>query len=120
MMEDQNLTKLRQNLRLYGKKQWLLIYESLLGVPASSIPRLYRAANLYGDAILFDAIVESSWRELTGDPLNYVLKVASEKWKEQQAEIDGDDDYKSSIEQAKKASLEKNQALEKKLKKGKK
>jgi hypothetical protein len=56
---------------------------------------------------------------LTGDPLNYVLKVASEKWKERQREIDGEDTYLKSIEQAKEASLEKNAALAKKLKKGK-
>jgi hypothetical protein len=119
MTEDQNLTKWRLDLKLYGKKIWPRFYETFLGVSASSLPRLYRAVNLYGDAIVFDAIVDSSWRELTGDPLNYVLKVASEKWKAQQAEADDNDDYLQSIEAAKEISLEKNRALEKKLKRKK-
>lgn len=116
MEESQNLTRWKQSLKVNGKKTWAVFYKEFLGVPPSSLPRLYRAVNLYGDDIVFDAIVDSSWRDLQGDPLNYVMKVASEKWKEHQAEIDGADDYQRAIDAAKEQSLEKNRALEKKLK----
>jgi hypothetical protein len=119
MTEEQNLTKWKQDLKVHGKKIWPRFYESFLGTGVSSLPRLYRAVNLYGDDIVFDAIVDSSWRELTGDPINYVLKVASEKWKQQRAEMDSSDDYAKTIEEAKDISLQKNMALAKKMKKGK-
>ena len=120
MTEEQNLTRWKHSIKVNGKKTWAAFYREFLGVPPTSLPRLYRAVNLYGDDIVFEAIIDSSWRDLTGDPQNYIMKVASEKWKSHQAEIDGEDDYKKSLEQAREQTLEHNRALEKKLKKVKK
>lgn len=79
--------------------------------------RLGRALNLYGDWYVFEAIIDASTRELTGDPLNYVVKIAANKWKEDQLEKDETDNYSAAVEQSKKASLQANKKLAKKLEK---
>ena len=86
-----------------------------MGTPPSSIPRLYKALNNYGFWPLFEAIVASSEKVFESDPLNYVIKVASNKWKEQEAIDEDDEDYASDIDAAKKRSEKENEALAKKL-----
>jgi len=103
-----------------SKVNWLAFYAEMLGTRASSIPRLYRAANLYGFFPLFEAIIDSSQRGLTGDPLAYVLKVAANKWREEQEQRNEQADYKNALEQAKEASRKTNQDLAKRIKRRKK
>jgi len=103
-----------------SKVNWLAFYNEMLGVRASSIPRLYRAANLYGFFPLFEAIVDSATRGLTGDPLPYVLKVAANKWREEQEQKNEASDYANALEQAKEASRKANQDLAKRIKRRKK
>lgn len=115
MTEEKSLDKWRLELRTIGKKHWANLWESFLGVRPTSLPRLYKAVNNYGELIVLEAIVEASNRELTGDPFNYVMKIASNKWREAQLEQDSQDEYLKSIDEAKKRSRAKNAALEKKL-----
>jgi|OpeIllAssembly_1097287.scaffolds.fasta_scaffold489875_2 hypothetical protein len=117
MEEAKPLSRWRFELQSIGKKHWLVFYREMLGTPASSIPRLYRALNNYGFWPLFEAIVDSSERELTGDPLNYVVAVAKNKWKEAEEEDSNSEVYISEIEEAKKKSQQQNEELAKKLKK---
>lgn len=116
MEEDsKSLSAWRLELKKLKKSHWLLFYKELIGVPVSSPPRLYKALNLYGDWALFEAIVATSTSAIVGDPLNYVLKVTSNKWKEMQLDEDSEDEYKQEIEAQKQATEEKNKDLEKRL-----
>jgi hypothetical protein len=96
-----------------------VFYEHFLGQPLSSTQKLGRALNLYGDWPVFEAIISSAQRDLTGDPLNYVLKVAHENWKVSQQQEDDDARYTDAVEQSKKATAKINKALERRASKRK-
>lgn len=102
-----------------SKSNWLGFYAEMLGTRVSSIPRFYRAVNLYGFFPVFEAIVDSSTRELNGDPLAYVVKVSANKWREGQESRNEEIQYTNAIEQSKKASREANKDLEKRVSKRK-
>jgi len=112
-----SLDKWRHELKSIGKKHWLVFYREIIGVNASSVPRLYKALNSYGEWPLFEAIVSSADKQLTGDPLNYVIAVAHSKWREQQEEIDQESEYDETIKNAVQETEEANKALADKLKK---
>lgn len=114
--EEKSLSAWRLDLQRYGKKHWLIFYSSLLSSPVSTPARLYRALNLYGTWALFEAIVAASSSQVVGDPLNYVIKIASNKWKESQQDEEEEAKYLEEIEEAKKVSQQKNDVLAKKLK----
>lgn len=105
-----------------NKLKWVAFYEEFLGTRPSSNPRLFRAVNLYGFWPVFEAIVDSGTRGLTGDPLAYVMKVAANKWRESQEALNEEVIYTNALEQSKKATQQANKALEKRVikRKGKK
>ena len=115
--EGKSLDRWRYEIKVYGKPHWLRFYQDLMGQAASSNMRFFRALKLYGDWPMFEAIVASSDKDLTGDKLNYVVTVAKNIWKEQQQERDAETDYLDVIESAKEASHKQNEALARKLKK---
>lgn len=117
MEEVKSLDRWRFEIRSYGKPLWLRFYAELLGTRVSNYPRFYKALGQYGDWPMFEAIVASSDKNITGDPLNYVLKVAHEKWKEQQKERDADSDYLDAVTLAKDITEKQNSELSRKLKK---
>lgn len=112
---QKSLDRWRHELKLYGKKHWLRFYEEFLGTGVSNISRFYRALNLYDEWPVFEAILDSSMRKLEGDPLNYVIKVAHEKWKTSQQQEDADADYTDAIKKSQEASRKANENLAKKL-----
>jgi hypothetical protein len=116
MEQSKPLSRWRFDLNRGTKKTWLAFYQELLGTPASSIPRFYRALNNYGFWPMFEAIVESSERDLTGDPLSYVIAVAKNKWKEVEQQDEQDESYLSDIEAAKERSRKENEELAARLK----
>ncbi len=115
MEQGKSLSRWRFELQSVGKKHWPVFYSEMLGVQVSSYPRLYKALNNYGFWPLFEAIVESSDRELTGDPLNYVIAVAKNKWKEGEQIDESDEAYMADIEEAKEKSRKENDELQKRL-----
>jgi len=102
-----------------SKANWLAFYDTFMGVRASSIPRLYKAVNMYGFFPMFEAIIDASSRPLIGDPLSYVLKVASSKWKENQEALGDEADYASSITKSKASSSKANASLAKRVERAK-
>ena len=110
-----SLTAWRLDIRRYGKKSWLAMYKAFMGQPVSNIPRFYKAVNLYGDEAMLDAIIDSSDQNVKGDPLNYVLAVARNKWKEAEKEIEELESYLSDIIKAKELTEKKNRELAEKL-----
>ena len=75
---------------------------------------------MYGDWPLFEAIIATSNADITGDPLNYVLKVTHIKWKEEQITEDASDDYLQTIQDSIKQNEKLNEELAKKLSKARK
>lgn len=103
-----------------NKPSWVAFYAEMLGVRPSNIPRLYKSVNMYGFWPLFEAIIDSSARELSGDPLNYVLKVAANKWREEREQQDEQADYESDVQQSKATSKQANTNLEKRIERARK
>jgi len=117
MTEGKSLSQWRFEIKRFGKSHWGKFYISLMGFPVSSYPRFYKALERYGESIFFDAIVSASDRTFDSDPLNYVLKVAHNKWKEAEEELDASEEYEENIEKAKLESRRHSDELQKKLEK---
>lgn len=119
MEQAKSLDRWLFEIKSIGKKHWLVFYEAMLGQPCSNPMRFYRAINLYGELVVLEAIVDSSNQDLQGDKINYVIKVASNKWKTNQQQNFATAEYEAAIDAAKKATLSRNKSLESKLKKRK-
>jgi hypothetical protein len=117
LTEEKSLSQWRFEIKRYGKTQFAKFYLAMLSFPISSYPRFYKALNQYGDFILFEAIVAASDRTFDFDPLNYVLKIAYNKWKESEEELDASEEYEAQIDKAKKESRRHSDELQKKLEK---
>lgn len=117
MTEGKSLSQWRFEIKRFGKSHWGKFYTSLMGFPVSSYPRFYKALERYGESIFFDAIVSASDRTFDSDPLNYVFKVAHNKWKEAEEELDASEEYEENIEKAKLESRRHSDELQKKLEK---
>lgn len=116
MEQSKPLSKWRFELQSIGKKHWATFYREFLGVSPSSLPRLYKALNNYGFWPLFEAIVATSEKDFgTSDPLNYVVAVAKNKWKESEQEHEDDEEYNAELDEAKARSKKQNDELAKKL-----
>jgi hypothetical protein len=103
-----------------NKQSWVAFYGEFLGTRPSNNPRLFRAINLYGFWPVFEAIVDSSARDLVGDPLPYILKVASNKFKEAQEGLNEEINYTNALDKSKKATEQANKALARRISKRKK
>jgi hypothetical protein len=115
MTEGKSLSQWRFEIKRFGKAHYVKFYLAMVGFPVSSYPRFYKALERYGDFIFFEAIVSSSDRTFDSDPLNYVLKVAHNKWKEAEEELDASEKYEEDIEKAKLESRRHSDELKKKL-----
>lgn len=113
--EEKSLATWRLELKRFGKKHWLRYYAEMLGASVSNIPRFYKALKLYGDSIMFDAIVSATMSDVAGDPLAYTIKIASNKWKEEQLALDADTEYEEKIKRSIEESQRRNDELAKKL-----
>ena len=85
-MTDQNpieeegpksLSQWAQEINEIGNTKWVEFYAEMLGTRPTNMGRFIRAIKLYGFFPVFEAIVDMSSRDLTGDPLNYFNKVAA-------------------------------------------
>lgn len=113
--EVKSLSAWRLEIKRVGRKHWLVLYNTFMGVPVTAHARFYNAINMYGEWAMFEAIIAASAMELKGDPFNYVMKVAANKWKEMQLDEDAESTYKEQIEAQKKETLKQNAELAKKL-----
>lgn len=95
-----------------NKKYWGDFYQVALNAKISNYPRFYKSLNLYGVFPMVEAVLAAANAELSGDPLNYVIKVAAAKWREE-AESKTDT---AKIEKIIKNTTKKNEELAKKLK----
>jgi hypothetical protein len=116
---EKSLAQWRHEIRVVGKKHYLKFYEVKLGQRVSNYARFYKAMSDYGEWAVFDAIVDCADRYITGDPLNYLLSVVRNKWKEQQLEIDQSNQYLSELAKSKEITSVKNAELASKLERAK-
>lgn len=112
---ERPLSEWRRDLR-ENKKLFPTFFRERLGTACSDPVKLYAALKHYGFWPVFEAIIDSSAQTLTGDPLNYVLKVAFNKWKEEEMGEDKDYIYNQEIQEAKKRSAKVIKDMTKRLK----
>jgi len=115
-IESKSLAAWRHEIKVIGPRHYLVMYEAFMGTRVSNIPVFMRARTNYGDWYLFEAILKSSTQKLTGDPLAYVLKVASSLWKEDQLAEDAKDKEKELVEQSLNKTKQENLLLNRRLK----
>ena len=112
---DKSLAQWRFEIKTIGKKHWNKYYYHFLGDDISNYKIFYRSLKLYGDMNVFEAILFAARQSVEGDPLNYVLKIAHNLWKEEQKELDKEQEYDIAAQAAIKESRKRNQELAKKL-----
>lgn len=62
---------------------WRSAYLDILGVRLSDAESFLKGVDAFGEDLMFEALVVTSLKKLNSpDPLNYVLAVAQQKWKE--------------------------------------
>src|SRR6185312_1537966 len=86
--EEKSLAQWRFEIRTIGKKHWNKYYYHFLGDDISNYKIFYRSLKLYGDMNIFEAVLFAARQSVEGDPLNYVLKIAHNLWKDEQRELD--------------------------------
>jgi hypothetical protein len=103
------LEKYLEEIRRDRTAGWSRVFKDILGQPLSDKERFLKAVDNYGELIIFESLVVTSTKKISGDPLNYMLAVASKKWKEDLIDIVTSDqeDIKAnrSIEQSQKDSM---------------
>jgi hypothetical protein len=94
------------------KSGWSDFYRDLLGQPLSDIPRFLKAVSDFGHSIMFESIIATSTKKLTGDPLNYVIGVAVSKASDISKDATEDARYKMRLEKSKMRIAQQNEELE--------
>jgi hypothetical protein len=87
------LEKYLEEIRRDKKAGWSRVFSDILGQPLSDKERFLKVVDNYGDLIVFESLVVTSSKRLTADPLNYVIAVANQKWRDDlisQAKADED------------------------------
>jgi hypothetical protein len=100
-----------------GITGWLKFYESSLKQPVSDTEGLSWAIQSYGRWPVVEGILAASKKKMQGDPLPYVLSVATAKWKEDYIESTADAKYKRGLERSKQRVVQQNEELQDKLEK---
>ena len=102
------------------KSGWSEFYRELLGQPLSDTARFLKAVGDFGHQIMFDALLSSSTRKLTGDPLNYVIATAVAMAQERALESSKEKAYQMGLDKAKQRILMQNEELEAKIERARK
>jgi len=76
------LEKYLEEIRRDKTAGWPRVFADILGQPLSDKTRFLKAVDNYGDLIVFQSLVVTSSKRITNDPINYVLAVANQQWKE--------------------------------------
>ena len=99
---------------------WRVIYTDIIGHYPENTERLLKGVELYGEEIIFEAIIVTASKKLSSpEQLNYVLAVARQLWKDvlQQSLTKDQDEIR--LERAKRHVQEDNERLAEKIEKAK-
>jgi hypothetical protein len=80
-----------EDIRKDKTKGWSRVYRDILGQPLYDKDRFLNAVELYGEVVIFEAMVATAAKRLKNDPMNYFMTVADQRWREEiknQAESD--------------------------------
>ena len=94
------------------KAGWSVAYSDILGKRLSDPEKFLNGVDLFGEEIMFEAIIATSIQKLkTPDPLSYVLAVARQLWKEELQDSLAKDADELRLERAKRRISEGNAEL---------
>lgn len=105
-----------EGIRLNPSHGWRVIYTDIIGHNLSDTARLLKGVELYGEEIIFEAVIVTASKKLSSpDQLNYVLAVARQLWKDvlQQSLTKDQDEIR--LERAKRHVQEDNEKLAQKI-----
>lgn len=102
------------------KSGWSQYYRELLGQPLSDIPRFIKAVGDFGHSIMFESVLAASGRNITGDPLNYVIGIAVAKASEEARDISDNARYRMRLEKSRERVISQNEELEAKYERARK
>lgn len=85
------LDKYLSGIRADKTDGWSRVFKDILGQPLSisDRERFIKGVDSYGDANIFEALVITSIKGVTTTPINYVLAVAAQKWRNELLEQAG-------------------------------
>lgn len=95
-------------------------YKKLLTLSVSDPKRFGKAVETYGIMPVYEAIILASTRELTGDPLPYVMTIAHSKWKDTLKNEEDEKKYMMRVGIAKERSEQNGKELAAKISKARK
>ena len=111
------LTDYLEEIRKDKTVGWSRVYKDILDQPLYDKARFLKAVDVFGEIIVFEALVITAAKKLKNDPLNYFLAVANQRWREElQREISSDEDTikaTRAIEKSKEAGVLLEEKIEK-------
>lgn len=107
-------------IRSDSAKGWRVVYKDILGKQITDIQGFLKAVDLFGEEIMFEAIITTSTKKLSSpDPQNYVIAVARQLWKEALQEALEKDADELRLERAKRRVESDNAELAQKIQEAK-
>lgn len=99
---------------------WVTVYTEALHTTISDPERFFKALDIYGPDLMFEAIIVSSAKKIEGDPLAYLIAVAHGKMLDRTEETFDDVEYQLRLERTKLATELHNQEMAEKIRKARK
>lgn len=109
------LDKYLDGIKREGRAGWIKYYKALLNRPISSPDRFWVAIEQYGELHIFEAVMLTSTRKITGDPLAYILSIAHRRWRETVESDEAQVRYARDLEIGKEMTATRNAELARKL-----
>jgi hypothetical protein len=107
-------------IREHPANGWKVVYLDILGHRLSDTDKFLNGVGLFGEEIMFEALIATSSRKLSSpDPLSYVLAVARQIWKDELQTALTKDADELRLERGKRRILEGNAELAERIEQAK-
>jgi hypothetical protein len=100
-----------KDLKGGNRKVFYSYYSEVIGTPVSNFSRLNKAINLYGTEHMFNAVHKTAFKEISGDPLSYVIRIAQLSWEEEKKNISQEESRADEYDRVREEVLKKNKAI---------
>jgi hypothetical protein len=104
-----------ESIRLNPTIGWQSVYSDILGSYLWEASRFLKGVELFGEEFMFEAVIVTASKKLSSDPLNYVLAVARQLWKDSLKEELTKDQDELRLERARRHVKEDNERLAEKI-----
>jgi hypothetical protein len=108
-----------EGIRLNPTIGWQGVYSDILGSHLWETERFLKGVELFGEEFMFEAVIVTASKKLSSDPLNYVLAVARQLWKDSLKEELAKDQDELRLERARRHVKEDNDRLAEKIERAK-